>query len=177
MWDQSGDWAGKQKEKGLWQSHERVGLWRPHVESLQVAGDRTNMRTVNQEGLTVNYMPVLQRAERLPRKTGIGMGASLKVTHRENEDTDKTAEAKEERKWAPERERLVRSLRLAPEEKPTKLCWHSLKAWTQWGRKGPVLTRAHPTGHWPMTRWKRHVLTCINIHKNYVSIYRWDNLE
>ena len=46
----------------------------------------------------------------------------MKVTHRENEDIDKAAEAKEERKWAPKRERLVRSLRLAHEEGPSKLC-------------------------------------------------------
>lgn len=45
----------------------------------------------------------------------------MKVTHRENEDVDKTAEAKEGRKWAPEREGLVRSLRLAHKEGPTKL--------------------------------------------------------
>lgn len=50
------------------------------------------------------------------------MGASLKVTHRENEDIGKAAEAKEERKWAPEREGLVRSLRLAHEEGSSKLC-------------------------------------------------------
>lgn len=38
----------------------------------------------------------------------------MKVTHRENENTEKTVEAKEERKWAPEREGLVQELETGP---------------------------------------------------------------
>lgn len=61
--------------------------------------------------------------ERLTRKIGIGMGASLKVAHGENEDIGKTAEkAKKKRKWMPERKGLIRSLKLAHKGRLTKLC-------------------------------------------------------
>lgn len=75
MWDQSGGWAGKLKEKGLCGKPTDKGILAISWErgAMKTSGQelaallwwiqRTNVRTVGQEGLTVNCVPVLQHEE------------------------------------------------------------------------------------------------------------------
>lgn len=86
----------------------------------------------------------------------------MKVTHRENEDIDKMVEAKEERKWAPEREGLVRSLRLAHEEKTLQTLLTFTESMNTMGKEGASSDMSPP--NWPLTNDQMEA-SCISLCK------------